>query len=100
MVEGLSMVMLPPIIQSTNAQAVIMPADVPFQLATGTIMAKIKQPRSGPDVAEKTSSDDSMTPDKSPTPKATHMIIRPQTMVTILMIRNCCLSLSPLNLGS
>lgn len=94
------MVMLPPMIQSTKAQAVTMPADVPFQLATGTIMARIKQPSRGPEVAENTSSEDSMTPDNSPTPKATHMMIRPHTMVTILMMRSCCLSLSPLNRGN
>lgn len=57
-----------------------------FQLQHGINSAIMKTPRSGPDVAEVTSMDDSMTPSSRPTPKLIPMITNPYTTPIILIV--------------
>lgn len=59
----------------------------------------MKTPSNGPEVAEVTSMEDSMTPSNRPTPKAMHMMTRPRITLMILMAHNWWLSFIPLKHG-
>lgn len=70
-----------------------------FQLQHGTNIASKKTPSNGPEVADVTNIDDSITPDNKPTPKLIPMMTNPYTTLIALMAYNWCLSLSSLKEG-
>lgn len=62
-------------------------------------MARIKTPSKGPEVADVTNMEDSITPDNKPTPKLIPMITNPYTTLIALMAYSWCLSLSSFKFG-
>lgn len=60
----------------------------------------MKAPSNGPDVVENAIIDDSITPEKKPTPNAVPITTNPATTVTSLITLNCCLSVNPLQSGN
>ena len=71
-----------------------------FQFAHGIKIAIRNTPNNGPDVADVTNMDDSMTPSKRPTPNAIPIIIKAKTTLIILMESSCFESFIPLRHGS
>lgn len=65
-----------------------------FQLQHGTSMARMKIPNRGPLVAEVTSMDDSMTPERRPTPKLMPIMTQAYRTPMALMTHNCWPSFS------